>query len=143
MKAKLRRLPDWIDDIRSAILDIRADMGTLSKEAFLLDGKTQRAVIKGLTDIGEASNLIMKSAPNLQQQNAEAWQHFSDVYAMRVRLTHAYHRTNPSVVFDTVVKDIPVLERVLANVSLPDNAVENDGSGGAADQDKIRRDGCK
>jgi uncharacterized protein with HEPN domain len=110
---------DWIEDIRKAIVDIRSDIGTLSKEEFLLDGKTQRAVIKGLTDIGEASNFIMKSAPRLQQQNPEAWQHFGDVYAMRIRLTHSYHRTNPSVVYDTVVKDLPVLERALSSVSVP------------------------
>jgi uncharacterized protein with HEPN domain len=129
MNAKLRRVSDWVDDIRNAILDVKSDIGALSKEEFLLDGKTQRAVIKGLIDIGEASGVIMKLAPSLQQQNPEAWQHFSDVYAMRIRLTHSYHRTNPSVVFDTVLKDLPVLERVLADISLPDDDGEKGASG--------------
>lgn len=52
--------------------------------------KTQRAVIKGLTDIGEAANNIMKLAPGLKQRNPDAWQHLDDVYAMRIRLTHTY-----------------------------------------------------
>jgi len=126
MNSKARRLPDWIIDIRRAILDIRTDIGTLSREQFLLDGKTQRAVIKSLIDIGEASNLIMKVAPTLEQQNAKAWQHFNEVYAMRIRLTHAYHRTNPGIVFDTVVNDLPALERALDSVSLPDAAGKKD-----------------
>ena len=36
--------------------------------------------------------------------------------AMRIRLTHTYHRTNPNIVFDTVQRDIPVLERLLNSI---------------------------
>ncbi len=84
--------------------------------------KTQRAVIKGLTDIGEAANNIMKLAPGLKQRNPDAWQHLDDVYAMRIRLTHTYHRTNPNVVFDTVQSDLPDLERLLDSVQAAENA---------------------
>jgi uncharacterized protein with HEPN domain len=117
MTDKTRRIPDWVSDIRESIQNIRADVGSLSKREFLEDGKSQRAVIKGLTDIGEAANTIMKLAPGLKERLPETWQHLEDVYAMRIRLTHAYHRTNPNIVFDTVQNDLPTLERLLDGVA--------------------------
>jgi hypothetical protein len=41
-----RRIADRADDIRLAIANIRSDVGDMSKAAFLVDGKTQRAVSK-------------------------------------------------------------------------------------------------
>jgi uncharacterized protein with HEPN domain len=116
MTDKTRRILDWVNDIRESIKNIRADIGSLTKPEFLADGKSQRAVIKGLTDIGEAANNIMKLAPGLKQRNPDTWRHFEDVYAMRIRLTHTYHRTNSNIVFDTVQNDLPTLERLLDNI---------------------------
>ena len=116
MTDKTRRIPDWVNDIRETIQNIRSDIGSLTKPEFLEDGKSQRAVIKGLTDIGEAANNIMKLAPGLKQRNPDTWQHLEDVYAMRIRLTHTYHRTNPNIVFDTVQSDLPALERLLDTI---------------------------
>ncbi|OQC17489.1 DUF86 domain-containing protein [Candidatus Skiveiella danica] len=116
MTDKTRRIADWVKDIRETIGNIRSDMGTLTKSEFREDGKSQRAVIKGLTDTGEAANNIMKLAPGLRQSNPDAWQHLVDVYAMRIRLTHTYHRTNPNIVFDTVLNDLPALESQLDNI---------------------------
>lgn len=126
MTAKTRRIPGWVNDIRETIRNIRADIGSLTKPEFLEDGKSQRAVIKGLTDIGEAANNIMKLAPELKQRNPDTWQHLDDVYAMRIRLTHTYHRTNPNIVFDTVQSDLPELERLLDSIL---TAAENNGGG--------------
>jgi len=52
MTDKRRRLPDWVQDIREAIQNIRSDIGTLTESQFLKDGKTLRAVVKGIADIG-------------------------------------------------------------------------------------------
>ena len=116
MTDKTRRLSDWVNDIRETIGNIRADLGSLTKPQFAEDGKSQRAVIKGLTDIGEAANTIMKLVPALKQRDPVTWQHLEDVYAMRIRLTHTYHRVNPKVVFDTVQTDLPQLEQLLGNI---------------------------
>lgn len=43
-----RRALDRARDILDAIANIQNDLGALSKDAFLEDGKTQRAVIEGL-----------------------------------------------------------------------------------------------
>lgn len=122
MTDKMRRIPDWVNDIRESMQNIRSDIGTLTKSEFREDGKSQRAVIKGLTDIGEAANNIMKLAPGLKQSNPDIWQHLDDVYAMRIRLTHSYHRTNPNIVFDTVQTDLPGLELLLSNILLAQGA---------------------
>lgn len=75
MSDKERRLPDWTQDIREAMRNIRADIGTLTEQQFLGDGKTVRAVAKGLSDIGEAANQIMSIDPGLEQRNPGVWQH--------------------------------------------------------------------
>ncbi|HOF30332.1 MAG TPA: DUF86 domain-containing protein [Burkholderiaceae bacterium] len=116
MTDKTRRIADWVEDIRETIRNVRSDIGTLTKSEFREDGKSQRAVIKGLTDIGEAANNIMKLALGLRHSYPEAWQHLVDVYAMRIRLTHTYHRTNPNIVFDTVLNDLPALESQLDTI---------------------------
>jgi uncharacterized protein with HEPN domain len=126
MTDKTRRILDWVNDIRESIKNIRSDIGALTKPEFLADGKSQRAVIKGLTDIGEAANNIMKLAPGLKQRNPDTWQHLEDVYAMRIRLTHTYHRTNSNIVFDTVQKDLPELARRLESIQA---AVDSEGDG--------------
>lgn len=129
MSDKTRRLPDWISDIREAINNIRSDIGSLTKPEFFADGKSQRAVIKGLTDIGEAANNVMKFAPDLKQRNPGVWQHLNDMYAMRIRLTHTYHRTNPSIVFETVWHDLPELEALLDSILTLGNDGGADSSG--------------
>ncbi|MCC6657637.1 MAG: hypothetical protein IT512_05605 [Rhodocyclaceae bacterium] len=67
MRGKAGRVPERLQDIREAIANARTDIGTLSRDEFLADGKTQRAVIESLIVIGEAANNLMKLAPALDQ----------------------------------------------------------------------------
>ena len=67
MRGKAGRVPERLQDIRDAIANARTDIGTLSRDEFLADGKTQRAVIESLIVIGEAANNLMKLAPALDQ----------------------------------------------------------------------------
>lgn len=83
MNKKLRRLPDWIEDMRGAIKNIREDIKGLTKSQFLDDGKSQRAVAKSVSDIGEAAHRIMDLAPDIAQRNPEIWKHFVGVYRSR------------------------------------------------------------
>lgn len=50
MNRKQRRLPDWIEDIRCAIGNIKEDTKGLTKARFLDDGKSQRGN-RGLTPV--------------------------------------------------------------------------------------------
>ena len=120
MNKKSRRIPDRILDIREALANAKNDIGALTKEQFMLDGKTQRAVIESVIVIGEAANNIMRLDPDIEQRNPETWQHFRDVYDMRIVLTHEYFRVDASVVWDTVQNDFAKLEKIL-NFAYPEN----------------------
>ena len=67
--------------------------------------------------IGESANSIMRMDPSLESTNPEIWQHFRDVYDMRIILTHEYFRVDAAVVWDTIQKDLPLLESLLKKMS--------------------------
>ena len=113
MSKKSRRIPERIQDIRETLENVRSDVGTLTKEQFLTDGKTQRAVIESLIVIGESANNIMHLDPDIEQKTPELWQHFRDVYDMRIVLTHEYFRVDAAVVWDTVKNDLAKLEQLI------------------------------
>jgi uncharacterized protein with HEPN domain len=116
MSSNERRLPDWVQDIREAMKNIRDDIGVLTEEQFIGDGKTVRAVAKSLSDIGEAANQMMSTDPGLEQRNPAIWQHLRKIYAMRNVLTHGYFRTDASVVWETVRNDLPGFESFLGSI---------------------------
>ncbi len=122
MNKKPRRVAERVQDIEEALANIRSDLGTLTKEQFSLDGKTQRAVIESLIVIGESANNLMRLDPGIEQRNPETWQHFRDVYEMRIVLTHEYFRVDASVVWDTVKNDLPRLETLLGGIDSSDVA---------------------
>jgi len=97
-----RRVPERIRDILESIGNIRSDISNLSKEGFLVDGKTQRAVIESLIVIGEAANRIMQLDPSIEASAPELWQNFRDAYDMRIVLTHEYFRVDAEIVWTTV-----------------------------------------
>lgn len=116
MSNKARRIPERIQDIREAIENARNDLGVLTKEQFLSDGKTQRAVIESLIVIGESANTIMRLDPTIEHGNPEVWLHFKDAYDMRIILTHEYFRVDASVVWDTIKNDLSRLESLLDRI---------------------------
>jgi uncharacterized protein with HEPN domain len=129
MSKKSRRVPERILDIREALANAKSDIGTISKDQFFRDGKTQRAVIESIIVIGESANSIMRLDPGIEQRNPEAWQHFRDVYDMRIVLTHEYFRVDASIVWDTVQSDFPKLEAILCSVDSGGNDTGNDSIG--------------
>lgn len=118
MNKKFRRIPERLQDMREAIANAISDLGTLTKEQFLADGKTQRAVLESIIVIGEAANSVMRLDPGIEQTNPAAWQYFRDAYDMRIVLTHEYFRVDAAVVWDTVKADLPKLEALLDKTTL-------------------------
>jgi uncharacterized protein with HEPN domain len=108
-----RRVVDRIEDICNAIANARNDLGALTKEQFLADGKTQRAVIESLIVIGEAANHILNAFPELKAENSEVHDQFRDAYDMRIVLTHEYFRVDAFIVWDTIKNDLPKLENTI------------------------------
>ena len=107
------RALDRAHDILEAIANIYEDLGDLSKEAFLLDGKTQRAVIEGFIVVGEAANRLQNLAPKLEEDDPVLWLHLRDAYDMRNVLTHEYFRVDAGIVWETVRQEIPELQGLL------------------------------
>ncbi len=116
MSDKTRRVPARLLDMREAIANARSDIGSLSKDEFLADGKTQRAVIESLIVIGEAANIIMRLDPDIAERAPDAWQQLHDAYDMRIVLTHEYFRVDPTVVWDTVRNDLPTLDALVESL---------------------------
>lgn len=124
MRRNPRRVPDRIQDMLEAIDNARTDLGDLSKDRFLADGKTQRAVIESIIVIGEAANNVMRLDPSIEHRSPVVWQHLRDVYDMRIVLTHEYFRVDASILWTTVKNSLPELERLLVAFS---------GAGGSGD----------
>ena len=95
------RAHDRALDIIDAIKNIRSDIGSMNKEQFLADGKTQRAVIESLIVIGEAANRLRQLSPTIEEALPTLWESLDDAYDMRIILTHEYFRVQPSIVWDT------------------------------------------
>lgn len=118
-----------LSDIRGAIQNARDDVGSLNREEFLTDGKTQRAVIESIAVIGEASNALMKQVPEFAHEDPELWRHLRDVADMRNFLIHRYGQVDPTVVWRTLVSDLPELEQLMRNISKQNIGDRSDTSG--------------
>lgn len=116
MSDKARRVPARLMDMREAIANVRSDIGSLSKDEFLADGKTLRAVIESLIVIGEAANIILRVDPDLQQRVPDAWRSLREAYDMRIVLTHEYFRIDAAIVWDTVMNDLPALDALVESL---------------------------
>ena len=115
MSRDSRRALDRAQDILDAIANIQNDLGGLNKDAFLEDGKTQRAVIEGFIVVGEASNRLCDLRPDLEVGNSNLWAHLRDAYDMRNVLTHEYFRVDAGIVWETVLQELPALQAMLQN----------------------------
>ena len=96
---------DCISKIESYIID--------GKESFLIDTKTQDAVLRNLHTLSESS---MKISPELQIKYKDvAWR---EIAAFRNVVVHDYLGLELEQVWEIIVKDIPVLKeqiQIIAN----------------------------
>jgi uncharacterized protein with HEPN domain len=108
------RLPDYLDHIQQAALDAVSFVEGLSKDDFLTDKRTQRAVIMSLIIIGEAATKVMDGYDEFTQVHAEVpWRSMRN---MRNRMAHGYFDFNLDVVWETVQEWIPALLQQLPAV---------------------------
>jgi uncharacterized protein with HEPN domain len=67
MTSKASRVTERLQHIRGAIENAKNDLGALTKEQFLADGKTQRAVIESFrVNLSVVWNTIKNDLPKLQ-----------------------------------------------------------------------------
>lgn len=110
MRKTARSARLYVEDILTAIRRIE-DYKAKGKGAFLRDGKTQDAVIRQLSVIGEAAS---KLPTGLKARHpAIPWK---AVVGMRNILIHDYSAVSVRRVWQTVVRDLPVLDRAMREV---------------------------
>jgi Uncharacterized conserved protein len=105
----------YLLDILLYAQDVQDFTKEMDKEIFLLDHKTQSAVIRCLEVMGEAakrlSPIVKETYPDI------SW---SKIARMRDLLIHAYARADLEKVWDTVKNDIPTLISILKPLIPPE-----------------------
>ncbi len=101
------RLPDYLDHIKQAAANARGFVEGLDKDDFMVDKRTQLAVIMSLIIIGEASTKVMDDYAGFTQLHTEVpWRSMRN---MRNRMAHGYFDINLDVVWNTVQEWLPEL----------------------------------
>lgn len=87
------RLPDYLDHILQAATDACAFVEGLTKNGFLVDKRTQQAVIMSLIIVGEAAAKVMDDYTEFTQTHTEVpWRSMRN---MRNRMAHGYFDSTP------------------------------------------------
>jgi uncharacterized protein with HEPN domain len=80
-----RTILDYLEDVSSAIMDIRSFVQDMSADQFMSDKKTVNAVVRSLEVIGEATGKIPNEVR--MQYPHVPWE---EITGMRNRLIHEY-----------------------------------------------------
>jgi uncharacterized protein with HEPN domain len=102
----------YIEHILEAINKIQEYTTGLTKEQFIQNELVVDAVVRNIEIIGEASKKVNK---NLQQIYYDIpWR---DMAGMRDKLIHDYMGVDTEVIWQTIIDDLPVLQRKLSEAS--------------------------
>jgi uncharacterized protein with HEPN domain len=93
-----------IEDILAAVAEIDKFIAGLSREQFLADAKTIKAVVADLTIIGEAASFV--PAAVVEAHSEIPW---ALMTGMRHRIVHGYYQVDPVIVWDTCQNDLAPL----------------------------------
>ncbi|MBF0409502.1 MAG: DUF86 domain-containing protein [Candidatus Riflebacteria bacterium] len=114
MNKPILRIHDYLDHILQAICRINRYVQGISEESFLTDEEKQDAVIRNIEVIGEAARNLERNFQDFAEQHSDVpW---SDIYLMRNRLSHGYFSVDIELVWNTVKRDIPELEKQIKNL---------------------------
>ena len=104
---KALRVPDYLSHILRAIERIGRYTTGMDEAGFLNSELVQDAVIRNIEIIGEASNNILRVAPEFAAQHDDVpWQ---VMYTMRNRVSHGYDKVDLEIVWKTIQSDLPGL----------------------------------
>jgi uncharacterized protein with HEPN domain len=102
-------LNDYLEHIREAIGRIQRYLADVDHAGFLESEEKQDAVIRNLEVIGEAAGNIDQHFPAFLEQHPEF--PLRAAYDIRNALAHGYFKVDLDVVWKTVERDLPRLER--------------------------------
>ncbi|WP_432257871.1 HepT-like ribonuclease domain-containing protein [Cupriavidus sp. TMH.W2] len=107
-------LSDYLGHMQQAATDACCFVDELTKDDFLLDKRTQQAVIMSLIIIGEAATKVMDGDGEFTKAHPEVpWR---SMRGMRNRIAHGYFDINLDLVWDTVQTALPELLKQLPAV---------------------------
>ena len=90
-----------IDDILGAIAEIEVFLKGISRDQFMADPKTQKAVAADLTIVGEAARHVPDSVA--QNYPEIPW---LLIHGMRNHIVHGYYQVDPTIVWETCQNDL-------------------------------------
>jgi uncharacterized protein with HEPN domain len=96
-----RRWQERIQDILTAVAEIGTFIAGFTRDQFLADAKTLKAVSADLTIIGEAASHV--PAAVVQAHPEIPW---ALMTGMRHRIVHGYYQVDPVIVWDTCQNDL-------------------------------------
>ena len=97
-----------IQDILAAIAEINSFIAGLTRDQFLADAKTLKAVTADLTILGEAASHVPTAV--VQRHPEIPW---ALMTGMRHRIIHGYYQVDPVIVWDTCQNDLGPLVQPL------------------------------
>lgn len=108
------RVRDYLEHIQHAIERIQRYIEDMDEVAFLQHEMAQDAVIRNIEIVGEASSNITKRDPDFAARHGEIpW---AVMYAMRNRVSHAYHKVDLEIVWNMIQNDLPQLHRQIVTL---------------------------
>lgn len=109
--SKKRKDMDFLGDIKEAVNRIASYTQGLTYKKFLLDKKTQDAVIRNFEIIGEAAKNISR---DLRAKHPEIqWKKIS---GLRDKLIHFYFGIDYKIVWNIAKKELPKLSKQIENI---------------------------
>jgi len=101
------RLLDYLDHMQQGAEDACAFVAGMSREAFVADKRTQRAVVMSLVIVGEAATKILERDSGFAALHPELpWR---SMRGMRNRIAHGYFDIDLNIVWETVQTALPDL----------------------------------
>lgn len=113
-KNNLLRLSNYLEHILEAIKNINEYTDDMIEQSFIQNRLVQDAVIRNFEIIGEACQNIKKHFPEITKKYPEL--PLEDAYEMRNALSHGYFKVDLPIVWRTIEKDLPKLQKQIKNI---------------------------
>ena len=103
------RVLAYLDHILQAVQRIARYTKGMTEDGFSASEMAQDAVIRNIEIIGEAARNIARHHPDFEGSHPEIpWE---SIYLMRNRVAHGYFSVDLEIVWRTLQRDLPELER--------------------------------